>query len=198
MADRCAEVTVFSFALSLPNLNEHRRRVSATGAFMQEELNAAAPAGFSMTQIVLHWLVVVLVAVQFLNHEAMEDWWRDATGGLPEPGPAMVHIIAGTIVLVLMVIRLAIRWRVGAPAQPEDYSPLLKRASEWAHYALYGIMLLLPLTGLTAVFVAAPLAEVHDVLTGLFLLLLALHVLGALYHLIFRRDGVFKRIFVPR
>ena len=165
---------------------------------MQEESKPAAPAGFSTTQIVLHWLIAALVGVQFLNHEAMEEWWRDATGGLPEPGPAMAHIIAGTIVLVLMLVRLAIRWRVGAPAQPEDYSPLLTRASEWAHYALYGVMLLTPITGLTAVFVAAPVAEAHDVLTGVFLFLLALHVLGALYHLIIRRDGVFKRIFVPR
>ncbi len=165
---------------------------------MQKDSSASARAGFSTTQIVLHWLIALLVGVQFLNHEAMEDWWRDATGGLPEPGPAMVHIIAGSAVLILMAVRIIMRWRIGAPEQPEGYSALMTRAANWAHYALYAIMFLLPLTGLMAVFVAAPVAEAHDVLTGVFLALLALHVLGTLYHLIVRRDGVFKRIFVPR
>ncbi|MCG8671865.1 MAG: cytochrome b/b6 domain-containing protein [Pseudomonadales bacterium] len=169
-----------------------------------QQSNEAAPAGFSpvgfsRTQIVLHWAVAALVLFQFVNNEAIGDWWRESAGsGLPEPGPAFGHIIAGAAVLVLMIVRVAIRLRRGAPAQPDDYAPLLKHASHWAHVALYAVMFLIPMSGLAAIFVAPPAAEAHEILTSLLLALVALHVLGALYHLIVRRDGVFKRIFVSR
>ena len=164
-----------------------------------QQSNTAAPAGFSRTQIALHWIVAVLVLFQFVNNEAIGDWWRESAGsGLPDPGPAFGHIVAGMAVLVLMIVRAAVRLRRGAPAQPHDTSPLLKHASHWAHIALYAVLFLIPVSGLAALFIAPPAAEAHDILTSLLLALLALHVLGALYHLFVRRDGVFKRIFVSR
>ena len=168
-----------------------------------QQTNSAAPAGFSAagfsrTQIVLHWVVAVLILFQFVTHEAIEDWWRDSTGGLPDPGPAFGHIVAGMAVLVLMIVRVAVRWRRGAPEQPDDISPLLKHASHWAHVALYAVLFLIPISGLAAIFIASPAAEAHEILTSLLLALVVLHVLGALYHLVIRRDGVFKRIFVSR
>jgi cytochrome b561 len=47
---------------------------------------------------------------------------------------------------------------------------------------------------LPADFWVYPLRYVHFFFAKLLMVLIALHVLGALYHLIFRRDGLFRRM----
>ena len=74
----------------------------------------------------------------------------------------------------------------------------LRRGAALAHFALYATLVLLPITGLTAIFVADAAGGVHALLTSILLALVALHVLAAFYHLIVLRDGVFRRIFVAR
>jgi cytochrome b561 len=166
-----------------------------------EPPSSAAPA-YSKAQIVLHWAVVALVVLQWINHEAMEDWWREVSrgeaAGLPEDGAAIVHIAAGAAVLVLMAARIAVRWRSGAPEPPAEMPPLLRRGAALGHFALYATLVLLPVTGLAAVFIAPAAAAAHALLTSVLLALVLVHVLAALYHLVVRRDGVFRRIFVPR
>lgn len=164
---------------------------------------APTATGYTTTQIVLHWVIALLVLVQWINHEDMQHWWRQVkrglASGLPEPGPAFIHIVAGAAVLILILARLAMRWRAGAPQTPADLPPLIRRGSLLAHYLLYLLLFLLPLSGLVAVFLSVePAADAHSLMTNLLLALIALHVLGALYHLVLRRDGVFSRIFVPR
>jgi cytochrome b561 len=61
------------------------------------------------------------------------------------------------------------------------------------HYGLYATLILLPLTGATALLVTPEAGDVHEALKNLLYVLAGAHILGALTHLIVLRDGVFWR-----
>jgi cytochrome b561 len=157
---------------------------------------------YSLGQIVLHWAVLALVVVQLLSHEAMEEAFDEpglAKAAIGDDPMAMVHAVSGLAVLVLMLLRIVLRLRFGAPALPEDMPQIQKLAAHASHLALYGLLLLIPLAGLTAVaFGSEDMGDVHGTLVTLLWIVLALHIAGALYHAFFRRDGVFQRILPSR
>ena len=80
------------------------------------------PQGYNKTQIRLHWVIFILIVLQFLLHEPMSDGWDIIEkGGEPEPNIMVLqHIVGGLLVLVLVLWRLSIRVRRGAPALPAE------------------------------------------------------------------------------
>jgi cytochrome b561 len=157
---------------------------------------------FTRGQIILHWAVVALVIVQLLSHEAMEDAFKEpslAKAAIGEDPIAMVHAISGLVALVLMLLRIVLRLRYGAPAMPKDMPQFQQIAAHATHLALYGLLLLIPLAGFLAVALEnEDMGDIHKTLVTLLWIVLALHVAGALYHAFVRRDGVFQRILPQR
>lgn len=154
------------------------------------------PARYSRTQIILHWAVTGLIAVQFLAHDGIEAAWRAyASTGIADPGPgATLHIVFGLAVLVLVVWRLALRVTHGAPRRTGGH-PLAARAAGIGHWALYGLMLLVPLSGAAGWFLgAAAAAEAHEVLKTLLLVVILGHLGATLVHRFWLRDGVSARM----
>jgi cytochrome b561 len=157
--------------------------------------------GYALPQIVLHWAIVALVIVQLASSDGMEAFWdRNENGppGLPDGGAALLHAGSGALILVLMILRVVARLRYGAPPLPPDLPDLVSRLAHVNHYALYATLLLLPPTGVLALFVFTGAADIHELLKNLLLVLVALHVLGAAFHAFIRRDGVVWRILTPR
>lgn len=159
-------------------------------------------SGYRTSQIFAHWLVVALVVVQLLSHDAMEDYWdyvEDGEAGwLPTEPIAFLHAASGATILVLMLVRVALRLRYGAPPPPADLGPLVRLGAHASHFALYALLLALPLSGASALLFAwDDAADLHSSLTLALWVLVALHIGAALYHAVIRRDGVFKRIFIP-
>jgi len=158
--------------------------------------------GYSRAQVALHWMIVVLVAFQFLAHEGIEASWRAFRGGEPAPSDAAVltymHVIAGSLVLALMLARIYLRVTRGAPPPPADEARPLQLVAEAIHRALYVLLVLLPLTGAVAWFLGVRLAgEAHELLTNFLLAAIALHVAGALFQHVVRRSNVLMRMFKP-
>jgi cytochrome b561 len=158
---------------------------------------------YSTAQIALHWGIVLLVIVQLISHEGMEQVFdrleNDPAGAFDWSGMALLHAVSGATVLVLMTVRVLLRTRLGAPALPADLPAWQKSAARASHYALYGLLLLLPMTGASAVLLRnGALGGLHGLLVTLLWLVLAFHVAAALYHGLVRRDGVVSRILVPR
>ena len=58
-----------------------------------------------------------------------------------------IHKSLGIAILVLALIRLAVRLRYGAPALPADLPEPMKLAAHLSHYALYALMIGMPLLG---------------------------------------------------
>ncbi len=100
------------------------------------------PSRYTRPAIILHWLIAGLIITAV------------ALGWLANflPGPAVrptidAHKSVGIIVFGLVVLRLL--WRFGhkPPAMPARYSRAEIRAAHIAHWVLYALMLLLPITG---------------------------------------------------
>jgi cytochrome b561 len=126
------------------------------------------------------------------------------------------HKMFGFVLLWIVVARLAYRLAKGAPPDEPTLSPLQKTGSHAVHWALYGLMLAVPLLG----WIGVSLFDARGVPFGLslpaltakdekaaetvFMLhkagaimigALALgHVGAALHHHFIRRDGVLRRM----
>lgn len=156
--------------------------------------------GYSRTQIALHWMVVVLVVFQFVANSGMVAAWAAFLDGEPAPAGTGVmstlHIAGGSLILLMMLLRIYLRFTRGAPPPPAEEPRLLQLAAEGVHVALYISLLSLPATGALAWFAGLPLAgTLHDWLTKLLLGAIALHIGGALFQHVVRRSNVLIRMF---
>lgn len=161
-----------------------------------------AGGGYTRIQIALHWAIVLLVAVQLFSHEAMEHFFDRVEDGLvtgpPTDAGSLTHVFGGLAILLLMLVRIVVRLRRGAPDLPPDTSAAVRAGAKASHFALYALLIVIPLAGIVAVASGSESAgDLHGTLVTLLWVVLGLHVAGALYHALIRRDGVFKRIFVP-
>ncbi len=155
--------------------------------------------GYSTSQIALHWLVAVLILFQLIFGEDMGGAWDAFEEGRTPDMTLWVwaHIAAGAAVLVFALWRLTLRFSRGAPEAPPEPA-LMMAAAHWGHWALYGVMLLAPSTGILAWYGGvATAAELHELFRPIIIVLVAGHVLAALYHQFIRKDGLLLRMKRP-
>ena len=155
--------------------------------------------GYSRAQIALHWSVVALIVVSYLSEDAMKAAWRAFVRGQEVAGYThAIHVFTGVAILLLAMARLLLRKRRGAPRAPESGHPMLKPLAALTHWALYALLVAIPVAGIAAWFGGLREAgEVHEVLFKLLLFFTALHVVGALYHQFVLKDGLLKRLRRP-
>lgn len=155
-----------------------------------------APTGYSRAQIALHWIVVALIAAQYLLNDAISDAWESLEdGGEAGFDPlVLAHVAAGALVLISAFWLLGLRARRGRPPAMES-SKLLVVIAKITHISLYALMILMPVSGAVAWFGGVELAaEGHEFMKPILLALIALHVAGALYHQVILRDGTLARM----
>lgn len=143
------------------------------------------PTGYSRAQILLHWLVVLLIAGQFLFNDAIGEAWRAMQRGTEIPFGSLVsaHIAGGVLIALLALWRLSLRFGRGVPDLPAEEPAAMRIAAHVTHWSLYGLMLLIPVSGAVAWFGGVrDAAEAHEALTSVLLVLIGLHVAAALYH----------------
>jgi cytochrome b561 len=165
---------------------------------------------FTALQRLLHWLMAVCILAMFFIGVGM------VSTIMPKYLPLIaIHKSLGITILVLALIRLAVRLRYGAPALPADLPEPMKLAAYLSHYALYALMIVMPLLGWAMLSAAAypvvvfgntylpailPQSDsLHTLLWGAhfylafaFFGLVLMHVAAALFHALVRRDGVFE------
>jgi cytochrome b561 len=130
-------------------------------------------------------------------------------------GLLAIHKPLGIAILILVVVRLINRLLNPPPPLPDNMPGWQKLAAYGSHYALYALMLLLPLVGWGMLSAArypvilfgslylpailpqnaalyAALRELHTVLAYLFFATFVAHLGAALFHALIRRDGVFQ------
>lgn len=164
---------------------------------MTTKTMTAAVSGYSRAQIVLHWLVAALVLAQFLFKDTIADAWRALRmGAEPVTGPLIgQHVIGGFLILALVLWRLALRARRGAPPPPEAEHPALRLLARLMHGGLYLVLIGLVVSGGVAWFGGVgPAAGAHNLLKTLLMLLVGLHVAAALMHQFVLRSGVMARM----
>src|SRR5690349_8669042 len=98
--------------------------------------------GYSGVQIVLHWLVAALVALQLLFGDSMAATFKSVEGGTVSPSFdqffAGVHYWVGIAILTLVSARLWLRVHVGAP--PPHLAGWMAWTAKLSHAMFYVIL----------------------------------------------------------
>lgn len=153
--------------------------------------------GYTAVQIGLHWLIALLVILAWFTSEGMGQNLRAKIEGTYTAG-APLHVILGISVLVLMIIRLVVRWMSGAPGPVAGTTEALAKARHWGHLALYLLLILVPIGGMaTWGGEISQAGDVHALFGNLLLLIAGGHAVIALWHHYARHDGTLRRMMRP-
>ncbi|QCP49876.1 cytochrome b [Trinickia violacea] len=169
-----------------------------------------APAYDGVARL-LHWLVVALVAAQFVIGWTMPDIHRDT-----QPvGLIAWHLGVGAALIATMAARVV--WRLAHRPPPSTLSPALRAVSGATHFLLYAVLLVVPLLGWanassrgwavkllgtlnlpalapTGSSVGHAMGDIHGVLAWVLFALISLHVGAALFHRFVVKDRVLQRM----
>lgn len=166
------------------------------------------PDRFARPARVLHWLMAAMIIAMLFIGAGMVS-----TASQAYPALLAWHRPIGLAILLLALARLIIRLTHRSPPLPGDLPPLQVAAAKGSHYALYALMVAMPLVGwamLSAagtpvqlwggtvlppilphdVRVFGALRWIHGLLGYSFFLLILGHLGAALFHGLIRRDGV--------
>ena len=155
------------------------------------------PDSYSRTQIVLHWLIVLAVLFQYVAHDQISSVWHARMAGtVPNEPSFSFHAAVGVLILILMIWRIWLRFSHGAPALPESEPAWGRILAQSVQGLLYLSLILLPFSGSMAwVFGIGEAIGVHVLLKNLVLLLVLLHIAGALAQQFwFKSDALMKMI----
>ncbi|HVM84344.1 MAG TPA: cytochrome b/b6 domain-containing protein [Candidatus Binatia bacterium] len=167
-------------------------------------------ASFTVLQRLLHWLMAIAILAMLFVGVAMVATIR------PQYIPLVAtHKTLGILILLLALIRIGVRLSSGTPPLPADLPPPMRLGAQLSHYALYALMIAMPLIGWAMLSAAgypivllggirlpailppstglhALLWTAHQYLAFAFFALILLHLAAALFHALIRRDGVFQ------
>jgi cytochrome b561 len=173
-----------------------------------------SPASYSASAKLMHWFVAAAVIALLAIGPVMK---RLVPEGSLRDNLYNFHEALGALVLIIMVVRVARRMAFGVPV-PDAAMPLVEqRASLWAQYALYVLLFVTTLLGWAGTnaygdpvsvfglfdFPAIvgkdqPLSDrmfVWHLICGIVIgVIVALHIAGALYHWLVKRDSVLQRM----
>ena len=161
---------------------------------------------FSKAQVAYHWLSFVVILIMVCTGLGYS---YDLFGG----GAMQVHQIAGQVLIVLLVLRIATRLTRRTPDVPNTHAQWERLLSFIVQVALYGLLVAYVASGYvsasaeTSNALLAPvglgfalsdtgeqLLELHYKLKWVLLGLVGLHIAGALKHLIVDRDDTFSQM----
>ncbi|MBV8656417.1 MAG: cytochrome b [Burkholderiales bacterium] len=170
-------------------------------------------ATYSAPSKILHWLTVLLLALQFAIGWLMPDVHR---GTLPV-GLIQAHLIVGVALIFVVAVRIAWRWMTPGVAPLPNTSPQQARLAAITHQALYVLLIAVPVLGwinasargwAVTLFGVIPMpklaadgssfghlmGDVHQAFAWVLLAGVALHVAAALYHHFVVKDGTLGRM----
>ncbi len=130
--------------------------------------NTALPVRrYHPAQVLLHWLIAALIIITALLAGGGEgEGRRQAAAGAGGISALGLHMILGMAVLLLLAIRLVVRWRIKAPEWATTGNSLLDRIGRWTHIALYFFAFAVTITGLILALQTNRLARVFNPSAG--------------------------------
>ncbi|MFM8615933.1 MAG: cytochrome b, partial [Alphaproteobacteria bacterium] len=179
--------------------------------------DAAHPAGqYGAIAKLFHWVTLGLMLVA-LSLGFVIQHVKDAS----KMGFYALHESAGLTILFVAIARLIWRRLSPPPSLPNDMPKMMRAASAAVHHSLYALLILQPILGFMATnawgfpmrgataylgFIEFPkfmeaweslakiLSLLHSIGGWLLVVLIALHIGGALFHHAIRRDGTLMRM----
>jgi len=171
---------------------------------------SAQPNHFAPLARLLHWLMALLVIAMLFIGAGM-------VASVSERHEWLIHLHKplGVAILLLVIVRLFVRFSTRQPPLPADLPGWQVLAAKASHGLLYALMLTLPVLGWAMISAAgdpvtlgiglqlpaivpanaalfAFLRRAHGYLAYLLFLTVLLHLAAALFHGWIRRDGVLQ------
>ena len=171
---------------------------------------SAQPNHFAPLARLLHWLMALLVIAMLFIGAGM-------VASVSERHEWLIHLHKplGVAILLLVIVRLFVRFSTCQPPLPADLPGWQVLAAKASHGLLYALMLILPVLGWAMISAAgdpvtlgigvqlpaivpanatlfAFLRKAHGYLAYLLFLTVLLHLAAALFHGWVRRDGVLQ------
>ncbi len=167
---------------------------------------------YPKNMVLLHWLLAFMILGALFGGTVLLEPKANT-----DPGKLVslrLHVSLATAILVLMLIRVAVRLRSRTPPAADIGHPVLNRAAPWVHFGLYLLTFAMLGTGIATAIASglpgillgpsdAPLPESFDIFTArlahgifakLLILLIAAHIAAALWHQFIRKDALLARM----
>lgn len=173
----------------------------------------SSPNRYSPILIALHWFMFVLLVAVFVTIEIRGEFPR---GSDTRELVKALHFMLGISVLLLVVVRLALRLSSKTPAivpAPKFWENLLAKV---VHITLYAFMIFMPIAGWVILSaeghgvpffglelpplldenaaLAEQVEDLHKTIGSLGYYLIALHIVAGLFHHYVKRDNTLRRI----
>jgi cytochrome b561 len=179
--------------------------------------DVSGEATYSTAARRFHWWTFTLLAVQIPVGLIMVRYGNATNFAEPTGKLYDGHKVLGLVILLLVIARLVYRVAHGAPAEEPTLKPWEKLVSHATHWAIYALLIVVPLLGWLAISYYGPFAPfgiplpalaaqddakatqmffVHKAAAYVLIVLLAMHVGAALQHYLIKRDGVLRRMLV--
>jgi cytochrome b561 len=168
---------------------------------------------YSKRMVIVHWLTLALLIAAW--------FWGNALDGARHDGNAtltgyLMHALVGGVILLLTLARLYFRRKDGTP--PATGNTLMDKVATGIHHAFYSLLVLLPVSGVAIIassdvgkallagdatllpqkFSSVPAHNLHEVLVTVLIVLVVVHVLGAIKHQFIIKDGLMSRMSLCR
>lgn len=142
---------------------------------------------YTQLQRRLHWIVIVLIAIQYLSQDTMREALhaieQQVSLGFKQFLVTTLHTWGGAAIAALMLWR----WRLRKRAVPINGGLMTQRKAWWVnlhHLCLYVGVLFMAATGAMHYYLGWSLAaRWHELGKWMLMVLIAIHVIGALSHL---------------
>jgi cytochrome b561 len=174
------------------------------------------PAGYSGLQKLLHWLIALMVFTLIPVGMYMGERGKATNFDALTNQLYTMHKTFGTLVLLLVVLRVIVRISRGTPAPESSLTRLQVIASEAVHGLLYLLLLAVPLIGWAGVSaygargivggfnlpeiiarneaLGEKILDAHGLAAFVLAFLVLAHFGAALFHRLILKDGVLKRM----
>jgi cytochrome b561 len=174
------------------------------------------PTSFAPLARLLHWLMALMIIAMLFIGAGMVTSVSERHEWLLH-----LHKPLGIAILLLVLVRLFVRFSTRQPRLPADLPAWQVLAAKASHVLLYALMVILPLLGWAMISAAgdpvllsatlqlpsilpanakvfAWLRQAHGYLAYLLFLTVLLHLAAALFHGWVRRDGVLKSMLLGK
>ncbi|NQZ29986.1 MAG: cytochrome b/b6 domain-containing protein [Oceanospirillaceae bacterium] len=162
--------------------------------------------------VTLHWLLAVMILVGLVMGGSVLS--ATANSNPDKIFFLKMHMSAGLVILIFMLIRLGVRFATKSPPPADIGNNLLNKLGAITHYLLYLIVILMSASGL-AIAASAGLFEIvfgtssailpvnfdefppraaHGIISKILMLLIAGHIGAFLYHQYIRKDKLLSRM----
>src|SRR3990167_3791960 len=191
-------------------------------AFKEQRAGGQAPLSkekitepYSKRMVIIHWLTLLLLIVAWYLGDALIDARIEKNATLIG---YFAHALMGGAILLLTILRMTFRGVDGTP--PPVGNSVMDIVARGVHHGLYVLLILLSITGFmtlltstvgmalvtnAAILLPAEYTgpsviphSVHEILVTVMMVVVMVHILGAIKHQFIMKDGLMRRMSLRR